>query len=264
MALIPEDRLEQILAGENIAPETREEAFLMEAVQRGGGSSLPDMTGNSGKFLTTNGTVASWGDLPKDSLVVELQENGETWSIVGGITPSDIIEAFNAKKLVYIYIGGTDSVVPVVSADEDDVSITAGVSLVTEGVINTIYAVYDDGAWNVSIESDTYKPYVLSGTYAESGGTKTVTIANVSKLAEAYAAAEDGRAVYLEYADDGETYRYDLLSRKETAGQTEGEKEYKLVFSVCYAQGNLLVISTVRFENSATGSLTVASASDNV
>lgn len=29
-------------------------------INPGGGSSLPDQTGNSGKFLTTNGTVASW------------------------------------------------------------------------------------------------------------------------------------------------------------------------------------------------------------
>lgn len=29
----------------------------------GGGASLPSQTGNSGKFLTTNGTAASWGDV---------------------------------------------------------------------------------------------------------------------------------------------------------------------------------------------------------
>lgn len=31
------------------------------ALDAGGGGSLPDQTGNSGKFLTTNGSVASWG-----------------------------------------------------------------------------------------------------------------------------------------------------------------------------------------------------------
>ena len=33
----------------------------------GGGAGLPDQTGKSGKFLTTNGTDASWGDIPSDS-----------------------------------------------------------------------------------------------------------------------------------------------------------------------------------------------------
>lgn len=33
-------------------------------VQLGGGSSLPSQTGNSGKFLTTDGTDASWSDKP--------------------------------------------------------------------------------------------------------------------------------------------------------------------------------------------------------
>lgn len=41
----------------------------------GGGSSLPDQTGNAGKFLSTDGTDASWDDLPIDSYVDEYSTN---------------------------------------------------------------------------------------------------------------------------------------------------------------------------------------------
>lgn len=36
------------------------------SVQAGGGSSLPSQSGNSGKFLTTDGTDASWADIPTE------------------------------------------------------------------------------------------------------------------------------------------------------------------------------------------------------
>lgn len=41
----------------------------------GGGSSLPDQAGNAGKFLSTDGTDASWDDLPIDSYVDEYSTN---------------------------------------------------------------------------------------------------------------------------------------------------------------------------------------------
>lgn len=36
------------------------------ALDAGGGSSLPSQTGQSGKFLTTNGTDASWANVPTE------------------------------------------------------------------------------------------------------------------------------------------------------------------------------------------------------
>ena len=41
----------------------------------GGGSSLPDQTGNAGKFLTTDGTDASWESLPIDDYVDSYSTN---------------------------------------------------------------------------------------------------------------------------------------------------------------------------------------------
>lgn len=48
------------------AQGTDPETYAWEAVevQAGGGSGLPDQTGQSGKFLTTDGTDASWSDKP--------------------------------------------------------------------------------------------------------------------------------------------------------------------------------------------------------
>lgn len=39
------------------------EAYLYDLAVNGSGSTLPDQTGNAGKFLTTNGTTASWAAL---------------------------------------------------------------------------------------------------------------------------------------------------------------------------------------------------------
>ena len=56
-------------------------------VDAGGGSGLPDQTGNAGKFLTTDGTDASWGNsvgtiLPLVGNLYELGGLIKQWSIV--------------------------------------------------------------------------------------------------------------------------------------------------------------------------------------
>ena len=43
------------------------------------GSGLPDQAGNSGKILTTNGTVASWGTASEIIPVVETYISGASW-----------------------------------------------------------------------------------------------------------------------------------------------------------------------------------------
>ena len=53
--------------------------------------SLPSQTGNSGKFLTTDGTDASWATVNADNIF---------WATYGTTTYSDIISAINADKLV--------------------------------------------------------------------------------------------------------------------------------------------------------------------
>lgn len=56
------------------------EKLLLEIADRidqggGGGSSLPDMSGQSGKYLTNDGTDASWGDVPRDIVFIHGELN---------------------------------------------------------------------------------------------------------------------------------------------------------------------------------------------
>lgn len=56
----------------------------------GGGGSLPSQTGNSGKFLTTDGNDASWANLPEEIFV----------ATYGTTTFADIRTAYNAGKAI--------------------------------------------------------------------------------------------------------------------------------------------------------------------
>lgn len=58
----------------------------------GGGGSLPSQTGNSGKFLTTDGSDASWADLPEEIFI----------ATYGTTTFSNIQAAYNAGKTVFV------------------------------------------------------------------------------------------------------------------------------------------------------------------
>ena len=59
------------------------------------GSSLPSQSGNSGKFLTTDGTDASWASVPKE---VE-------WAIYGTTTFQQISDWYNAGKMILCFHG---------------------------------------------------------------------------------------------------------------------------------------------------------------
>ena len=70
------------------------------------GSSLPDQTGNAGKFLTTDGTDASWSDKP---LVNKATNNQPNSLCIGGTGGS-----WDSARVVVVGLtaqGGTDSVV---------------------------------------------------------------------------------------------------------------------------------------------------------
>ena len=55
----------EINAGEVLPFETTEKLKVYFNTSAGGGASLPSQTGNSGKYLTTNGTDASWGSITR-------------------------------------------------------------------------------------------------------------------------------------------------------------------------------------------------------
>lgn len=79
-----------------------------------GGSSLPSQAGNSGKFLTTDGTDASWGDVPTEvflctfTTTIDYENNNEvTFSC--DKTPAEIYAAYEAGKCVIMKTAGSDS-----------------------------------------------------------------------------------------------------------------------------------------------------------
>lgn len=61
-----------------LTDEEKTAAQLWLGINAGGGASLPDQTGNAGKFLTTDGTTASWSD----TVVVDRATTNSNTSIV--------------------------------------------------------------------------------------------------------------------------------------------------------------------------------------
>lgn len=57
---------------------------------------LPSQTSNAGKFLTTDGSALSWGNIP-DNVFIAVYDN------TNGTTHAEIEAAVNAKKFVYCY-----------------------------------------------------------------------------------------------------------------------------------------------------------------
>lgn len=54
---------------------------------------LPSQSGNSGKFLTTNGSSASWGDIPKEIFIAEY----------GVTTFAELKTAYDVGKTIFLY-----------------------------------------------------------------------------------------------------------------------------------------------------------------
>ena len=69
-----------------------------DLVAQGGGTSLPDQTGNAGKFLQTDGTDASWGE----ALVNRVYIAGNKYSLVVG--PDTLASANYTTSVGYFTI----------------------------------------------------------------------------------------------------------------------------------------------------------------
>lgn len=84
----------------------------------GGGDSLPDQTNNAGKFLTTDGTIASWGGLTRTVFNPALNpsNNKFVWTI----------ENTNSNTIVNIYDSDGSLVYPNI-----DINQTTGVITIT-------------------------------------------------------------------------------------------------------------------------------------
>lgn len=104
--LVPENRMEQILAGENITPVSRSEYFVKEAIDNagsgGGGSDLP-AAGADGNVLTAdNGEWVSAAP-NNNELIVTGTINTETFAITDlSATFAQVSAAVLADKTVFI------------------------------------------------------------------------------------------------------------------------------------------------------------------
>jgi len=74
----------EIDAGKIDVGEVNLQQLIQQSGDGGGGASLPSQTGNAGKFLTTDGTDASWADVTAGVASV----NGQTGVVV--LTASDV------------------------------------------------------------------------------------------------------------------------------------------------------------------------------
>lgn len=130
----------------------------------GGGSSLPDMSGQSGRYLTNNGTAASWGEV---SALPSMAEQSGKFLTNNGTTAS----------------WGSPTV---------DSSITEdGANPVTGAAIFTELA---GKASNADV------PLVLHGTFGMNGEQPIVTITDETTVADIYADIAGGRTVFLDIA----------------------------------------------------------------
>ena len=80
---------------------------------------LPSQTGNSGKFLTTNGSAASWADLPEDVFI----------ATYGTTTWADISAAYAAGKSVVCKDDSNSGIcIPMVVFREQDIAVFSGIA----------------------------------------------------------------------------------------------------------------------------------------
>lgn len=118
------------------------------------GSSLPDQTGNSGKFLTTNGTTASWGTPPGSSSGITRTVTVTSGSATAGSTA--------ATDYVYMIAGAHTMSLPAASGNTNRYTFknnhSANVTIDTVGV-ETI-----EGAASISLAPEEAVDIISDGT----------------------------------------------------------------------------------------------------
>lgn len=137
---------------------------------------------------------------------------------------------------------GTSGTPDVWSFDDDELNCVPPVSASNNGQVLGV----DDGAYAL-IDA---KPLIVAGTWADGSGSDPSTITITTPLADIYNAAEAGRTVFLEYANDGVTTRFGLTTRALDNGS------YSFGFSgTMLASSTVGAIVAVAFANSLVGAV---------
>ena len=100
-------------------------------------------------------------------------------------------------------------------------------------------------------------PLIVPGVRTEVDGYAEVEIE--TELADIYAAAEAGRAVFLEWKDGGDATTLQLVDRE----YDDEEETYSLSFGAAIFEGDTPVIVSVRFDDYLTGQLMINRLSDS-
>lgn len=257
----------------------------------GGGGSLPDMTGHSGKFLTNNGTAASWGDVPSDAVITTIAESVST------IPSGTLVAAANNGKIVYAKIEfdediyllliGTDHElvndehvytadfgylsmtgmlykIRVVGTEATPIPVIEGLPQISPADIGKVVGVQDDGEGGaytlVYPASLSNAPIRLSGELGEDAQQNpTVTIMDSLTLAEIYNAIfVDKRIVVLDIdMGEGVTLCANCVNGVYIAASGDNPAYYNITFAVTTTyddgHGNISVkYDSVMFDNSKT------------
>ena len=125
----------------------------------GGGTNLPDQTGHSGEFLTTNGTTASWsvvyGTLPS-----QIGQGGKFLTTDGGIA--------SWTSIAYSDVSGTPSLATVATSGAySDLSGTPSLA-----------AVATSGAYSDLTGTPSLATVATSGAYGDLSGTPSIPTVN--------------------------------------------------------------------------------------
>lgn len=164
----------------------KQRVVMIADIAGGGGSSLPDQTGHSGEFLTTDGTDASWSDKP---LVNDATQN--TSIAIGAATTYNNVTLLGSGAVVggvsCICIGRTTI------AHEKSVAIGAGAeakkNCITIGYASKIgstavYAIQLNASSSAATNSDsnTFKVANANGNFEIMSADGTVPTARLTKV----------------------------------------------------------------------------------
>lgn len=248
MALNPENRMEQILNGENITPENRSEYYVKEAIDNagsGGGGSLP-APGTAGNVPTSTGT--EWvSAAPKASeyvingtLAVDLATG--TVSVSGiDISKADLDAAIAAYDNVRVRLTQTTPFEIVVNGDYTEKGLegsatlyyfNAPIELNGDYRIAYFYLKYTTGG-DLSVHLDFVSfadsvPYIVHITQ---NGTTFSTTETCAQIAAAFTAGKAIQARYHFEVAEGEPLVADVNAAVESFTNVNNGTSYVLTVS---------------------------------
>ena len=218
----------------------------------GGGTPLPDMSGQGGKYLTNNGTAASWGEVSALPSMSEqsgkfLTNNGTTASWGSPTVDSSITDGGEnpvTGGAIYTALGGKQATLTFDNSptENSDNPVKSG----------GIYTALAGKASNVDV------PLKLTGEIGvDADENTTLTITDDYTMQELYVAVNSGRLVYIDFElGEGMKLRAQSIGCYYIPANGGNEAQYSVTFNAITAedeQGSVAVrFYSASFINSKT------------